>query len=203
MRKANLGKKHTAEARANISKAQKKRGVIPPAAGRPWTAEEDALLEDCTIAEVVEKTGRTKVAVYSRRKTLNMTGNPPAGVPWTPEEDALVREFSVGEVMLKTGEVGMTGFEPATSASRTQRSARLSYIPRSAGDSSNDGLAVNECSGIDGVSGMPGRWQGQAPGESAAGGSAGEPVPIGVVDRSLCQAGCPRLPTWQGPGLSR
>jgi hypothetical protein len=103
LRKANLGKKHTAEARANMSKAQKKRGVIPPAAGRPWTAEEDALLEDCTIAEIVEKTGRTKVAVYSRRKTLNMTGNPAAGVPWTPEEDALVREFSVGEVMLKTG----------------------------------------------------------------------------------------------------
>ena len=40
--------------------------------------------------------------------------------------------------------VGMTGFEPATSASRTQRSARLSYIPRqTAPDSSTPPARVN------------------------------------------------------------
>jgi len=35
------------------------------------------------------------------------------------------------------------------------------------------------------VGGMPGGWQGQAPG-----GSAGEPVSFGIADRSLWQVGC-------------
>ena len=38
---AKTGTKHTAEAKAKMSAAQKRRGTRPPKAGRAWTAEED------------------------------------------------------------------------------------------------------------------------------------------------------------------
>jgi hypothetical protein len=44
MRQGRLGKRPTEEARRKMSEAQRRRGTWPLAAGRPWTAEEEALL---------------------------------------------------------------------------------------------------------------------------------------------------------------
>jgi len=69
---ANRGRKHTAEARAKMSAAQRGRGARPPKAGRPWTTEEDALVRELPAFEVVRRTGRTLQAVYSRRSLLGL-----------------------------------------------------------------------------------------------------------------------------------
>jgi hypothetical protein len=66
--KASLGRKTTAKARRNMSAAQKRRGVMPPAAQGPaWTAEENQLLWTLPAKEVARRTGRTLRAVYMRR----------------------------------------------------------------------------------------------------------------------------------------
>jgi NUMOD3 motif len=69
---ANRGRKHTAEARAKMSVAQRRRGAKPPKAGRPWTAEEDSLVPQLDPTEVVSRTGRTLQAVYSRRSVRGL-----------------------------------------------------------------------------------------------------------------------------------
>jgi len=69
---ANRGRKHTAEARQKMSAAHRQRGTKPPAAGRAWTAEEDALVRQLDPAEVVARTGRTLPAVYTRRSQLGL-----------------------------------------------------------------------------------------------------------------------------------
>jgi NUMOD3 motif len=69
---ANRGRKHTAEARAKMSAAQRWRGARPPKAGRAWTAEEDALVRELPALEVASKTGRTLQAVYARRSVLGL-----------------------------------------------------------------------------------------------------------------------------------
>jgi hypothetical protein len=73
MRAANLGRKHTDQTRRRMSEAHRRRGTRPPAAGRPWTAEEDALLTAGLVAaEVAARTRRTLTAVYIRRRQLQM-----------------------------------------------------------------------------------------------------------------------------------
>jgi hypothetical protein len=69
MRRGRLGKPHSAEVRARMSAAQRARGTRPPAAGRPWTADEDALLT-LPVAEAARRTGRTVQAVRDRRRVL-------------------------------------------------------------------------------------------------------------------------------------
>jgi hypothetical protein len=44
MRQGRLGKPQSEETRRKISEGVRRRGAWPSAAGRPWTAEEDALL---------------------------------------------------------------------------------------------------------------------------------------------------------------
>jgi SOS response associated peptidase (SRAP)/NUMOD3 motif len=70
VRKAHLGKKHSAEARQKMSEAQRKRGARPPKAGRPWTVTEDQLVEQLPPAEAARQTGRSLSAVYTRRPEL-------------------------------------------------------------------------------------------------------------------------------------
>jgi len=69
---AHRGTRHTEEARRKMSAAQRRRGARPPKAGRPWTAEEDALLRALPAKEVAARTGRTLGAVYDRRCILGM-----------------------------------------------------------------------------------------------------------------------------------
>jgi hypothetical protein len=69
MRRGRTGKPHNAAARAKMSAASRARGAWPPAAGRPWTAEEDALLSLPT-AEAAARTGRSVGAVKCRRREL-------------------------------------------------------------------------------------------------------------------------------------
>jgi hypothetical protein len=72
MRKANLGNRHSAESRRKMSEAHKRRGTRPPLAGRPWTAEEDALIATLSASEAAKRTGRTVSAVNKRRRKLGM-----------------------------------------------------------------------------------------------------------------------------------
>jgi hypothetical protein len=72
MRRGRLGKKHSEEARRKMSEAQRRRGAWPPAAGEPWTDDEDELLRTLPAPEVARRTGRTLAAVYSRRARLEV-----------------------------------------------------------------------------------------------------------------------------------
>src|SRR5262249_7302114 len=62
----------TQEARQKMSARHKARGTIPPAAGVPWTTEEDALLGTMPDEAVAKKTGRTACAVEARRQLLRI-----------------------------------------------------------------------------------------------------------------------------------
>lgn len=68
---ANRGRKLSDETRAKMS-THRDRDTIPPAAGKAWTAEEDAFVRTLPVAEVVQKTGRTATAVYKRRRKLGV-----------------------------------------------------------------------------------------------------------------------------------
>ena len=67
LRLVNLGRKLSAEQRAKMSAAHKRRGTTPPAAGKPWAAWEDRLLGRLSPAAVASETGRTLRAVYLRQ----------------------------------------------------------------------------------------------------------------------------------------
>jgi hypothetical protein len=69
MRRGRTGKPQSEETRRKIGAASRARGAWPPAAGRPWTAEEDALLTLPT-AEAAQRTGRSVGAVKCRRGEL-------------------------------------------------------------------------------------------------------------------------------------
>jgi hypothetical protein len=75
---ANRGRPLSGEARRKMSQAHRRRGTRPPAAGRPWAAEEDELLRALPVGEVARRTGRTLTAVYNRRIDLGM----PDGRRW-------------------------------------------------------------------------------------------------------------------------
>jgi hypothetical protein len=73
LKAANVGRMPSDEARANMSAAQKRRGVRPPAAkGMAWMADEDALLGAMPDTDVAERIGRTLSAVQSRRYLLSV-----------------------------------------------------------------------------------------------------------------------------------
>jgi hypothetical protein len=72
IRKARLGTKATAETRARMSEIHRQRGTRTPAAGVPWTAEEEALLGTMKDSDVAARTGRTLPAVRDRRYGLGV-----------------------------------------------------------------------------------------------------------------------------------
>lgn len=74
MTAARLGVPLSAATRAKLSAAHRRRGTRPPKAGRPWKKWEDALLRRERCPEVARSTGRTLIAVYSRRALLGITG---------------------------------------------------------------------------------------------------------------------------------
>jgi hypothetical protein len=103
-------RRHTAETRRKISLAHKKRGSRPPAAGRAWTAEEEEWLRTLPTDEVIERTGRTRRAIWGRRNKLGLRDGRagrtmPMSMPgrWTAEEDAVLRDYPPAEVAKKTG----------------------------------------------------------------------------------------------------
>jgi hypothetical protein len=73
MRAANLGRPLSEETRRKMSEAHRRLGTRPPAAGRPWTAAEDARLRaGLKGAQVAAQIGRTLAAVYIRRRQLGL-----------------------------------------------------------------------------------------------------------------------------------
>lgn len=72
LRQSNLGRKPSAEARRKMSESHRRRGTRPPKAGRPWSADEDSLFQDLSATEVAQRTGRSLVAVYMRRRELGL-----------------------------------------------------------------------------------------------------------------------------------
>jgi hypothetical protein len=67
-----LAKPVSDETRRKMSIAHRKRGAWPPAAGRAWTAEEDAMLTKYPPAEVSRRTGRTIDAINARWRKLGL-----------------------------------------------------------------------------------------------------------------------------------
>ena len=72
MRATLTGRKLSAKHRRHLSESIRRRKIIPPAAGVPWSAKEEALLRRLPAREVAERTGRTLPAVYSRRAKLGL-----------------------------------------------------------------------------------------------------------------------------------
>jgi hypothetical protein len=67
------GQKPSKASRQKMSEAQKRRGAWPPAAGRPWNADEDGLLGTMPDAEVARRNRRSLNAVRNRRYTLGIS----------------------------------------------------------------------------------------------------------------------------------
>jgi hypothetical protein len=72
LRQANLGKKHTAEECANMSKAQRARGAWPPAAGEPWNPAWDEVVGTMFDKDLAAKPGVAAISVWRRRKALGI-----------------------------------------------------------------------------------------------------------------------------------
>lgn len=72
MRQARTGKPHDEDARRKMSEAHKRRGTMPPLAGRRWTAEEDEAARTLPPALAAKKTERTLGAVWCRRQRLDL-----------------------------------------------------------------------------------------------------------------------------------
>jgi hypothetical protein len=72
--RAKKGKSLPEETKKKMSVAHKKRGTVPPAAGRVWTAEEEALLGKVPDEVVAERTGRGVSAVVARRHLFRVDG---------------------------------------------------------------------------------------------------------------------------------
>jgi hypothetical protein len=73
IRRAHTGRVHSEEERRKRSEAHKRLGTWPPAAGRPWTEAEDAVVRSprpCEAARVL--TGRSVASIRSRRHTLGV-----------------------------------------------------------------------------------------------------------------------------------
>lgn len=70
LRQSNLRRKPSAEARARMSAAQKARGAWPPAAGKPWSKQEDVIILSLPTGEAASKTGRSAGAVRDRLRKL-------------------------------------------------------------------------------------------------------------------------------------
>jgi hypothetical protein len=73
MRRSNLGRKPSEESRRKMSEAQRRRRAWPPAAGRPWTPEEDAIVLSQKTNDAAKLTSRTIGAVRDRRRKLTGT----------------------------------------------------------------------------------------------------------------------------------
>jgi hypothetical protein len=71
VRRAHLGTHHSEEACRKMSEAHKRRGTLVPGT-KVWTPEEDELLRTLPIAKVVKKTGRSMMAVRTRRSRLGL-----------------------------------------------------------------------------------------------------------------------------------
>jgi hypothetical protein len=72
-RVTHTGRVHSEEERRKRSEAHKRRGTWPPAAGRPWTAEEDEVVRTLRLKDAARVlTGRTPESVRSRRHTLRL-----------------------------------------------------------------------------------------------------------------------------------
>jgi hypothetical protein len=69
---ANRGRKIPEGTRRKMSATHKRRGTRPPWIGPAWTAAEDSLLGKLPDKEVADFTGRTVVAVWTRRQRLRI-----------------------------------------------------------------------------------------------------------------------------------
>jgi hypothetical protein len=81
LRAANVGKQLDEETRQKMSEAHRRRGTRPPAAGEPWSPEEDEMARTLPPEEVARQTSRTLTAVYNRRIDLGVPDGRRAELP--------------------------------------------------------------------------------------------------------------------------
>jgi hypothetical protein len=71
--RAHTGRVHSEEERRKRSEAHKRLGTWPPAAGRPWTEAEDAVVPSLRLKDTAKAlTGRSVGSIRSRRRTLRL-----------------------------------------------------------------------------------------------------------------------------------
>src|SRR5581483_11332512 len=115
VRRALQGRMISAETRRRMSEAHRRRGTRPPKAGRPWTAEEEALLGTMTDRDVGVRTGRSPATVYARRAELGIPSfrrHAPLTRPrpWAPAEEALLGTMPDPELARRLGRQPMSVF---------------------------------------------------------------------------------------------
>jgi hypothetical protein len=71
MRRGRTGKPHDEETRQKMSKSHRERGTLVPGT-KTWTAQEDELVRTLRPKEAAQRTGRTLVAVWARRRELKL-----------------------------------------------------------------------------------------------------------------------------------
>jgi hypothetical protein len=108
MRQGNLGREPTKETRRKMSAAQRRRGAYPPAAGRPFTPEEDAILGTAKDREIAAKLERDIKTIHARRKRLGIPAfvkRKPQSHPvaWTPAMDRKLGRMSDPDLAQKFG----------------------------------------------------------------------------------------------------
>ena len=69
---AKLGGKAADSTRKKMSESHERRGTRPPAAGRPFTAQEDELIRTLGTIEAAKRTGRSRQTISQRRKLLGL-----------------------------------------------------------------------------------------------------------------------------------
>ncbi len=81
MRQARIGTHPSDEARRRMSEAHRVRGTRPPAAGRPWEPEEDALLGTMPDEEVAQRSAgvKTRAATQTPRSRDDTRARLPVG----------------------------------------------------------------------------------------------------------------------------
>ncbi len=70
---AHIGMRATEKSRRKMSESHKRRGTWPPAAGKPWSKEELALLRKLRPRDVAKRIDRIYIAVCSMRFLLGLT----------------------------------------------------------------------------------------------------------------------------------
>jgi hypothetical protein len=108
LRAANRGRKPTEATRQKMREAALRRGAYPPAAGRPFTPEEDVLLGAMTDKAVAEQLGRDQKTIQARRVRLGIPSfrkHAPVSPrrTWTAGDDALLGTRPDPEVAERLG----------------------------------------------------------------------------------------------------
>jgi predicted transcriptional regulator len=98
-----MRRKPSAETRQKYREAAIRRGACPPAAGRPFTPEEDALLGTAKDREIAKKLDRDLQTIQKRRNRLGIPAFAKRRIAWTATLDKKLGKVTDEMLALKIG----------------------------------------------------------------------------------------------------